>query len=113
MLGAACVGIASLRIDNNPISNVKGNPGSVVGQHLLGAHFPAGASNPPVVLAPQGQAGAAARCSRSSEGRPGGGEGLHTVVDEVDHPGEAVVDGCVDLEPVGHFQGHETVQDAS
>ncbi|HEU5392297.1 MAG TPA: hypothetical protein VFV73_41060 [Streptosporangiaceae bacterium] len=36
-------GLASLRIDNNPVNNVKGNPGSVVGQHLLAANFPAGA----------------------------------------------------------------------
>jgi putative drug exporter of the RND superfamily len=67
-LAAACAGVASLRIDNNPISNVKGNPGSVVGQHLLGAHFPAGASNPLVVLAPQRQAGAAVAAAHATPG---------------------------------------------
>lgn len=55
-LGAACAGLASLRIDNNPVNNVKGNPGSVVGQHLLAANFPAGASNPLILLAPPRQA---------------------------------------------------------
>jgi hypothetical protein len=35
---------------------------------------------------------------------------LETLVDEVDHPGEAVVDIRVDLEPAGHFQGREPVQ---
>jgi hypothetical protein len=32
-----------------------------------------------------------------------GGGGVQAVVDEVDHPGEAVVDGCVDLEAAGGF----------
>jgi len=68
VLGAACAGLASLRIDNNPIDNVKGNQGSVVGQHLLNAHFPAGASNPLVLLAPPGQAGAAATAARATPG---------------------------------------------
>jgi RND superfamily putative drug exporter len=65
-LGAACAGLVSLRVDNNPIGNVKGSPGSVVGQHLLGAHFPAGASNPLVVLAPPGQAKAAAAAAHAT-----------------------------------------------
>jgi len=67
-LGAACAGLASLHIDNNPIDNVKGNPGSVVGQHLLTAHFPAGASNPLVLLASPGQAQAAAAAARATPG---------------------------------------------
>lgn len=50
-LGAACAGLASLRIGNNPVNNVKGNPGSVVGRHLLAANFPAGASDPLILLA--------------------------------------------------------------
>ena len=68
VLGAACAGLASLRIDNNPVDNVKGNPGSVVGQQLLTAHFPAGASNPLVLLAPPGQAGAAAAAAHATPG---------------------------------------------
>jgi putative drug exporter of the RND superfamily len=45
---------------------VKGNPGSVTGQHLLAAHFPAGASNPLVLLAPPAQAGAAAAAAHAT-----------------------------------------------
>ena len=60
LLGAACAGLASLSIDNNPIANIKGSPGSVVGEQLLTEHFPAGASNPLVLLTPPGQAAAAA-----------------------------------------------------
>jgi len=65
-LGAACAGLASLRIDNNPVDNVKGSPGSVTGQQLLDAHFPAGASNPLVLLAPPGQAAAATAAARAT-----------------------------------------------
>ena len=67
-LGAACAGLASLRIDNNPIDDVKGNPGSVTGQQLLDAHFPAGASNPLVLLAQPAQAGAAAAAAHATPG---------------------------------------------
>jgi putative drug exporter of the RND superfamily len=65
-LGAACAGLASLRIDNNPVDNVKGHPGSVTGQQLLDAHYPAGASNPLVMLVPPRQAGAAATAAHAA-----------------------------------------------
>jgi putative drug exporter of the RND superfamily len=65
-LGAACVGLASLHIENNPVDNVKGTPGSVVGQQLLDAHFPAGESNPLVLLAPPAQARAAAAAAHAT-----------------------------------------------
>jgi putative drug exporter of the RND superfamily len=68
LLGAACAGLASLSIDNNPIANVKGNPGSVVGERLLTEHFPAGASEPLVLLAPPGEAAAAAGAARATPG---------------------------------------------
>jgi len=67
-LGAACAGLATLHIDNNPVDNVKGNPGSVVGEHLLTAHFPAGAIDPLVLLAPPAQADAAATAARATPG---------------------------------------------
>jgi len=67
-LGAACAGLASLRIDNNPVDNVKGHPGSVTGQQLLDAHFPAGASDPLVLLVPPGQAVAAAAAAHATPG---------------------------------------------
>jgi putative drug exporter of the RND superfamily len=67
-LGAACLGLASLHIENNPADNVKGTPGSVVGQQLLAAHFPAGTGNPLVLLAPPRQAGAAAVAAHATPG---------------------------------------------
>ena len=67
-LGAACAGLASLRIDNNPVDNVKGNAGSVTGQQLLDAHYPAGASNPLVLLVPPGQAAAATATAHATPG---------------------------------------------
>jgi putative drug exporter of the RND superfamily len=68
VLGATCAGLASLRINNDPVTNVKGNQGSVAGQHLLAAHFPAGASNPLVLLAPPTHAGAAAATALATPG---------------------------------------------
>jgi RND superfamily putative drug exporter len=67
-LGGACAGLASLRIDNNPIDNVKGNPGSVTGQRLLDAHYPAGASDPLVVLVPPEQTSAARMAAGQAPG---------------------------------------------
>ena len=71
ILGAACAGLASLHIDNNPVDNVTGNAGSVVGEQLLTAHFPAGESNPLVLLAPPGQANAAAAAAHATPGVAG------------------------------------------
>jgi putative drug exporter of the RND superfamily len=68
LLGAACAGLASLRIDNNPIANVKGNPDSVVGEQLLSAHFPAGTSNPIDLLTPPDQASAAVAAAHATPG---------------------------------------------
>ncbi|HTZ28482.1 MAG TPA: MMPL family transporter [Streptosporangiaceae bacterium] len=68
LLGAACAGLASLSIDNNPIANIKGSPGSVVGEQLLTEHFPAGASNPLVLLAPPGQTAAAVAAAHATPG---------------------------------------------
>ncbi len=66
LLGAAIAGLASLRVDNNPVDNVKGHPGSVTGEALLAEHFPAGDISPLVLLAPPGQARAAATTARSA-----------------------------------------------
>jgi RND superfamily putative drug exporter len=68
LLGAACAGLATLRTDNNPLDNLKGKPGSVVGEQLLDAHFPAGALAPLTVLVPPSQADTATTAARSVPG---------------------------------------------
>jgi putative drug exporter of the RND superfamily len=68
LLGAACTGLAALYTDNNPVAGVKGHPGSVIGEQLLAAHFPAAASDPLVVLAPPREAAAAAAAARATPG---------------------------------------------
>jgi putative drug exporter of the RND superfamily len=103
-LGAACAGLASLHIDNNPVDNVKGNAGSVVGERLLTAHFPAGESDPLVLLAPPGQAGAAAAAAHATPGvsavvpgAPVEGYDRYTVTLSVDPFGAAGTTAIVDL----------------
>jgi len=68
LLGAACAGLASLRVDNDPVANVKGNPGSVVGSQLLTEHYPAGDLEPLVLLVPPAQAGAAVAAAHATAG---------------------------------------------
>jgi len=67
-LGLACAGLASLRTSSNPLNDLKGHPGSVIGQQLLSAHFPAGAISPLVLLAPRSEAQAAERAVRYTPG---------------------------------------------
>ena len=80
LLGAACAGLASLRIDNNPVDDVKGHPGSVVGAQLPAEHYPAGTIAPLVLLASPGQAAPAAAAARATPGVgsvvPGVGAGI-------------------------------------
>jgi putative drug exporter of the RND superfamily len=68
LLGAACAGLAALRIDNSGLGQVKGHPGSVAGAQLVDEHFPAGLLDPVVILAPPRQAGAAAAAARATQG---------------------------------------------
>ena len=68
VLGAACVSLAALHTDNSPTSSVKGHPGSVTGQQLLAAHYPAGAFNPLDLLTPPREAAAAAAAARATPG---------------------------------------------
>jgi putative drug exporter of the RND superfamily len=104
LLGAACAGLASLRIDNNPVDNVKGNPGSVVGEQLLTAHFPAGTTDPLVLLAPPAQAGAAATAAHATpgvaavlRGAPVEGYDSYSVTLSADPYGSAGTTAIVDL----------------
>jgi putative drug exporter of the RND superfamily len=68
VLGLACAGLASLRTSSNPLDDLKGQPGSITGEQLLAAHFPAGAISPLILLAPRSQAQAAARTARDAPG---------------------------------------------
>jgi RND superfamily putative drug exporter len=103
-LGAACAGLASLHIDNKPVDNVKGNAGSVVGERLLTAHFPAGESDPLVLLVPPGQAGAAEAAAHATPGvsstvpgAPVQGYDRYTVTLSVDPFGAAGTTAIVNL----------------
>jgi len=68
ILALACAGLASLRTSSNPLNDLKGRPGSITGEQLLAAHFPAGALSPLVLLAPRSEAQAAARAARDASG---------------------------------------------
>ena len=68
LLGAACVSLAAVHTDNSPTSSVKGHPGSVTGQQLLAAHYPAGALDPLDLLTPPQEAAAAAAAARATPG---------------------------------------------
>ena len=104
VLGAACAGLASLRIDNNPVDDVKGHPGSVVGSQLLAEHYPAGTIAPLVLLAPAGQAAPAAAAARATPGvgsvvpgAPVEGYDSYSVVLSVPPYGSAGTTALVDL----------------
>jgi RND superfamily putative drug exporter len=68
LLGVACAGLATLRTDSSPLSDLKGHPGSVIGAQLLAEHYPAGAIAPLVLLAPPGETSAAATTARATPG---------------------------------------------
>lgn len=104
LLGAACAGLTSLRIDNNPVDDVKGNPGSVVGAQLLAEYYPAGTIAPLVLLAPPGQAAPAAAAARATPGvgsvvpgAPVEGYDSYSVVLSVPPYGSAGTTALVDL----------------
>ncbi|GIH14366.1 MMPL family transporter [Rugosimonospora africana] len=87
LLGVACVGLATLHTDNDPVAAVKGHPGSVTGARMLAGHFPPGATAPLLLLAPPGEAGTAAAAAAAtahvasvSPTSPVGGYSGYTVV---------------------------------
>jgi putative drug exporter of the RND superfamily len=65
LLFAAVAGLAALHIDNDPLAEVKGHPGSVTGAQLLSEHYGAGVSAPLIILVPPGEADAAAAAART------------------------------------------------
>jgi RND superfamily putative drug exporter len=86
LLGAAVAGLAALHIDNDPLAEVKGHPGSVTGAQLLSEHYGAGVNAPLVILAPPRAAAAAAAVARAtpdvaavSPGAPVGGYASYSV----------------------------------
>jgi RND superfamily putative drug exporter len=86
LLGAAVAGLAALHIDNDPLAEVKGHPGSVTGAQLLSEHYGAGVNAPLTILAPPREAGAAAAAARAtpdvaavSPGAPAGGYTSYSV----------------------------------
>jgi RND superfamily putative drug exporter len=68
LLGAACAGLLAARTTNNPLSDLRGHPGSVTGAQLLAEHYPAGAIAPLDLLARPGHARAAAAVARATRG---------------------------------------------
>ena len=66
LLGAAATGLAALHINNSPLAGVKGHPGSVTGANLLTEHYGAGVTEPLTILAPPGEASAAAAAARAT-----------------------------------------------
>ncbi len=65
LLGAAVASLAVLHINNDPLAEVKGHPGSVTGAQLLSEHYGAGVSAPLIILAPPREADAAAAAARA------------------------------------------------
>ena len=58
----------SLRNQQRPPERPQGHPGSIAGEQLLAAHFPAGAIAPLVLLAPRSEAETAAHLVRDTVG---------------------------------------------
>jgi RND superfamily putative drug exporter len=80
LLGAAVAGLAALHIDNDPLAEVKGHPGSVTGAQLLSEHYGAGVNAPLVILAPpRAAARATPDVAAVSPGAPVGGYASYSV----------------------------------
>jgi putative drug exporter of the RND superfamily len=66
LLGAAATGLAALHVNNSPLAQVKGHPGSVTGANLLTEHYGPGITEPLTILAPPAEASAAAAAARAT-----------------------------------------------
>jgi putative drug exporter of the RND superfamily len=65
ILAASCLGLLALRVDNNPVANLRSADPSVVAAGLVTAHFGPDALDPVVLLVPPREADSAARVARS------------------------------------------------
>jgi RND superfamily putative drug exporter len=68
LLVALCAGLLSLNFTSDPVNNVKGHPGSVVGSRLISQHFPVGISFPLVVLSPPDETAAVTATAQGTAG---------------------------------------------
>jgi len=66
VLAACCLGLTALRIDNNPVANLKNTAQSVVGARLVTTHFGPGALDPAVLLVPPREAATAINLTRAN-----------------------------------------------
>jgi putative drug exporter of the RND superfamily len=66
VLAACCLGLTTLRIDNNPVANLKNTAQSVVGARLVTTHFGPGALDPAVLLVPPREAATAIGLTRAN-----------------------------------------------
>ena len=66
VLAACCLGLTAVRIDNNPVANLKNTAQSVVGARLVTAHFGPGALDPAVLLVPPREAAVAIGLTRAN-----------------------------------------------
>jgi RND superfamily putative drug exporter len=99
LLAAACVGLATLYTNGDPVSGVKTTTGSAVGEQLLIAHYPGGDLAPVTILAPPAEAMAAGKAAAAtkdvasvSQGAPAGGYDSATVILSVSPYGAAGTD---------------------
>ncbi len=66
LLAVASLGLLTLHVDNNPLSNLRDTPDSVAGAKVFASHFGPGATAPLVLLAPPPVADAAAETARAN-----------------------------------------------
>ncbi len=103
LLGAACTGLATLHTSNDPIAIVKGQKGSVIGEHIAAAHFPAGTTDPLMVLSPPDEAAQVATTARATPN-------VATVAASAPVGGYSATSVTLSVPPYGS-QGYATIAD--
>jgi RND superfamily putative drug exporter len=105
LLAAACCGLLSLRVDNNPLDNLSPGAQSVVGARLVAEHLGAGVLDPLVLLVPPAEGSTAADVARAMPAvagvtpakRPLGGYAAYSVTLKVDPYGSLAGSAISDL----------------